>query len=105
MVDPLSANDVQVQFYERAGGTAFVGYETNQTESTRLYSELQFVVTTVLQEESVDAIEGATFHTDAPIIASWKVKSEWARRYREESLPTVGLLVKVLRGSETVAFQ
>lgn len=105
MAGPLSSTDIPVQFLEQSDGTAFVGYETHQLEPTRLFTELQFVVTTVLDDDSVSAVEGAIFHTENPVIATWRVEGDWVERYRDESLPAVGLLVKVLQELQTTSFE
>ena len=105
MANSLSSADVAVQFREQSDGTAFVGYETHQLDSTRLFSELRFVVTTVLDDDSVSAVEGAIFHTENPVIATWRVEADWTERYRDGSLSAVRLLAKVLQGLETESFQ
>lgn len=105
MDNPLSASDVGVQFYERAEDAAFVGYETNRRDANRLFAELQLVVTTVLEETTLATVEGITFHTEAPVIATWQVEAEWAEEYRAGDLPAAALLTRVLRRLETNSFQ
>lgn len=62
-------------------------------------------MTTVLDDDSVSAVEGALFHTETPVIATWRVEADWTERYRDGSLSTVGLLAKVLQGLETESFR
>lgn len=104
-MESLSSTDISIEFFEQSDETAFVGYATHQLDATRLFSELEFVVTTVLDDDSVSAVEGAIFHAENPIIATWRVEAKWTERYRDESLSTTGLLAKVLHGLETVSFQ
>lgn len=105
MESPLESANIQVQFLDQDDETAFVGYETHLTDSVRLVSELEFVVTAILDDESVTEIEGIIFHTEHPVIAAWQTETDWIHRYREESLSTEGLIVKVLQGLETASFQ
>lgn len=105
MAESLSSSGIPVQFLDQSDDTIFVGYETHQTDSTRLFSELQFVVTTVLEDDSVSVAEGAIFHTENPVIATWQVEADWTERYRDGSLSTAGLLAKVLQGLQTASFR
>lgn len=105
MVGALSSTDIPIQFLGQSGETAFVGYQTHQLDSTRLFFELEFVATTVLKDDSVSRVEGAIFHTETPVIATWQVEADWIEDYRDESLSTKGLMAKVLQGLETTSFR
>lgn len=105
MSNPLSSTDVQTRFYEQSNETVFVGYKSHHTDSARLFAELEFIVMKILEDDSVSAIEGAIFHSEHPVIATWHVQDTWVERYRSEALPTVGVLSKVLQELETASFQ
>lgn len=76
MAGPFSSTDIPVQFFERSDETAVVGHESHQLDSTRLFTELQFVVTTALDDDAVSAVEGVIFHTENPVIANWRVDAD-----------------------------
>lgn len=105
MQEELEAREIEVQFLEAADETVYIGYQTHLTDATRLFTELQATVTTILDRKPGTAITGATFHTQYPVIATWDVESDWAEGYDEGSLSGTGLMTSVLGKLDTVSFQ
>lgn len=105
MRETLEAREVDVEFLETAEETVYVGYQTHLTDATRLFTELQATVTTILDGKPGAAITGAAFHTQHPVIATWHVEADWAEGYDDGTLSPTVLMTKVLGGLETVSFQ
>lgn len=104
MQEALEAEGVTVEFTADTDDRAYVGYETNVTDTSSLATELRLVVETVLDQRPGTAVRGAVFHTENPVVALWEVESQWAEQWDGGDLPGPALLVEVLRTLRTAQF-
>lgn len=105
MEEALREHGVAVEFAEADDGTVSVGYRTHRTDATELFTELRFVVKTVLEHEPEAEVRGAVFLTDHPVLAVWTVESEWATAHRDGDLSSTALAARVLQGLRTHRFR
>lgn len=104
MEETLESRNVSTTFVEVVDDTVYIGYESSQTDASKLFTELQAVVHTVLEHEPGTAVEGAIFHTDHPVIGTWHVEAAWADRRQNDDLSETGLASRVLRTFDTIEF-
>lgn len=96
---------ITTQYVAATDGTVHVGYQSHQTDSTKLAGEVRIVVATVLDHRPGVAVEGAVFHTDRPAIGTWRVEREWAEQYETGALTETALASKALHTLEVASFQ
>lgn len=104
MEEALESRNVPTEFVEVADDVVYVGYRTQQTDAVNLFTELQAVVRTVLEQEPGAGVVGAVFHNERPTVGTWRVDAAWAEQWQTGGLPETALTTRVLHTLRTVQF-
>lgn len=100
----LESRGITTEFVDATEETVYVGFETDEIDSTNLFTELGLVVQVVLEHRPGTAVRGAIFHTERPVIGLWRVDETWAEQYRDGGLSETALLATVLHTLSAVSF-
>lgn len=104
MEETLASRNVTTEFVEVSDNTVYIGYRSNETDMANLFTELQVVVQIVLGHEPGAKVMGAIFHTEHPVVGTWRVDATWAEQREDDALSETALAAHVLHTLQTVRF-